>query len=144
MSDDRLTVEFLGEHFATAEKLGLMPMLRFAKLAKDGIAMSDMNGLAALYDVLEQSIAPDDWERLCEHASTQRAGGQELMQLVADVVGVLSSGRPTSRPSDSSDGSPTMSEKSADDSSSQVIADLEALGRPDLALIVTQAQAALG
>jgi len=138
---DRLTVEFLGERFAVAEKLGVLPMMRFAKVAKGGADSSDMDGLAAMYDLLQQSIADDEWERFSDHADAQRADSEELMQVVADVI-AIHSGRPTSRPSDSSDGSQTTTAKSAGDSSSQVIEALEAAGRPDLALFVMQAQGA--
>lgn len=139
MSDERLTVEFLGERFAVAEKLGILPMMRFAKIARGGVDSSEMAGLAAMYDLLEQSIAADEWQRFNDHADRRHADSEELMQVVADVV-AIHSGRPTSRPSDSSDGSPSTSVQSVGVSSSQVIAALEAAGRPDLALFVTQAR----
>lgn len=139
MSDGPVTVEFLGEEFRIADRVGLLPMMRFAKLAKSGEDSMSMTGLAAMYDLLEQSIHPDEWPRFEAHADEQHASGDELMKVVGKVI-ALSSGRPTTRPSDSSDGSPSTSESSADDSVQQVIADLEAKGRPDLALVVQQAQ----
>ncbi len=134
-------VEFLGERFRTAERIGLMPMMRFAKVAKAGVDSNDLDGLAAMYDLLEQCIADDEWGRFQAHADRKRADGDELMKVVAEVFEVLSA-RPTSRPSDSSAGPSTTAPNSTDASSSRVIAELEANGRPDLALIVTQAQEA--
>lgn len=139
MSDERLTIEFLGEDFAIAERVGVLPLMRFAKVAKRGTDSMSMAGLAAMYDLLEQCIDADDWDRFCDHASEQRADGEQLMSVVGDVLSGIA-GRPTQRPSDSSDGSPSTSESSVDDSVRQVIADLEAKGRPDLALVVQQAQ----
>ena len=138
-SDEAVTVEFLGAEFRVADRFGLMPMMRFAKVAQSGADSMSMAGLASMYDLLAQSIHPDDWARFEAHADEQRADGDQLMTLVGKVI-ALASGRPTSRPSDSSDGSPTTSASSADDSASQVIADMEEKGRPDLALIVQQAQ----
>ncbi len=133
------TVAFAGERFEVADRIGLMPLMRFAKFAQRGVDSNEMEGLAAMYDLLEQCIAPDDWRRFEDHADKQRVDGEELMSVVRDVIELLSS-RPTRRPSDSSDGPLIMSENSADDSSQQVIDQLERRGRPDLALHVARAR----
>ena len=129
-------VTFGGESFTVADRIGLMPLMRFAKHAQAGVDANEMAGLAALLDLLEQCIAPQDWQRFNDHADKVRADGDQLMVVVKDVIEVLSA-RPTSRPSDSSDGPSTTSVSSAGDSSTQVITRLEAQGRPDLALIVS-------
>jgi hypothetical protein len=134
-------VEFLGEQFRIAERVGLMPMMRFAKVAKDGGDSDDLAGLTAMYDLLEQCLAEDEWERFQAHADNTRADGEELMGVVARVFEVLSA-RPTRRPSGSSAGPSTTARNSTVDSSSQVIAREEAAGRPDRALILVQAQEA--
>ena len=132
-------VEFAGESFAIADRIGLMPLMRFAKVAQSGIDTNEMGALAAMLDLLEQSIAPQDWRRFNDHADKVRADGDTLMTVVKEVITALSA-RPTSRPSDSSDGPPPTNASSAGDSSSQVIDDMERRGRPDLALIVSMAQ----
>lgn len=137
MSD---TVTFAGQEFTVAGKIGAMPLMRFARVARRGVDSNELEGLAAMYDLLEQCIDPGDWPRFERAADESRADGDELMAVVQDVMAVVS-GRPTSRPSDSSDGSQTMSTSSPAGSSSPVIDRLVQRGRPDLALIVSQAEA---
>lgn len=132
-------VEFAGERFTIADRIGLMPLMRFAKVAQRGVDSNELEGLTAMYDLLEQCIADQDWQRFQAHADKVRADGDQLMAVVKDVMEALSR-RPTSRPSDSSDGPSTASTSSAVDSSSQVIARLEREGRPSLALMVQRAQ----
>lgn len=132
-------VVFKGESFVIADGIALMPLMRFAKVARSGVDSNEMAGLAAMYDLLETCFPESEWDRFTDHATKTRADGDELMAVVGQVFEVLS-GRPTSRPSDSSDGSPDEKPTSVDDSSSQVITRLERQGRPDLALMVTMAQ----
>lgn len=129
------SVEFLGEGFTISERIGLMPLMRFAKAAKSGVDTDDLAGLTAMYDLLEQCIAPEDWQKFEEHATKQRADGEQLMGFVAEVMAVITD-RPTSRPSDSSAGPSTTPASSTDASSRQVINRFESSGRPDLALMV--------
>jgi hypothetical protein len=134
-------VEFKGETFRASDGIGLMSLMRFAHVAQGGTDANDMEGLAAMYDLLEQAIAADDWDRFQRHAMKVKAQGDDLMAVVQKVIQALAA-RPTSRPSDSS-GGPTVTEpKSEAGSSSQVVQRLEDRGRPDLALMVTMAQEA--
>jgi hypothetical protein len=133
------TVEFFGEQFRIADRIGLMPMMRFAKAAKAGVDSNDLDGLAAMYDLLEQCLADDEWARFERHADRHRADGDELMEVVSKVFEVLSE-RPTRRPSDSSDGPSTTSPSSTDASSSRALRQLD--GRPDLQIAVLRAQEA--
>ena len=116
-----------------------MPLMRFAHVAREGVDSNDMEGLAALYDLLESVIADADWARFQKAAHRTRASGDELFDFVTSAFKALT-GRPTREPSDSSDGPPITSSSSTDGSSSPVIARLEQQGRPDLALIVDQAE----
>ena len=133
-------VTFGGEDFRTADKIGLMPLMRFAKVAKQGVDAEDLDGLAALYDLLEQCIHDDEWTRFQETADRTRADGEELMAVIGKVFEALAA-RPTSLPSDSSAGQPTTQPRSesVDTSYLQVVKRLEQQGRPDQALIVAQA-----
>jgi hypothetical protein len=163
-------IEFLGEEFVIADKIGLMPLLRFAHAAKSGLDSSDMEGLAAMYDLLRQCIADEPvclfrgrritreeygdlppeataqtvmyggWNEFEAHATVQRAGDNDLMNVMQDVMRILTE-RPTSRPSDSSAGPQRTAPISAEDSSSlEVVRRLKSQGRPDLAMAVLRQQ----
>lgn len=132
-------VPFLGEEFELAEKIGMMPVLRFAKLAKNGLDSEELEGLVAIYDLLEQCFAPQEWQRFQDHAVKVRADGEQLMEVAAKAMGEVSN-RPTEQPSDSSAGLPITSPSSTGDSFSRVKERFERQGRPDLALLVMQAQ----
>lgn len=133
------TVAFLGEEFRLADQVSTLALMRFAKVASTGVSADDMEGLAALYDVLEQCIDPEQWSAFQKHADRKRAQSDELLAVVQEALPRIAA-RPTGRPSDSSDGPQTVSEPSADGSSLRVIHRLEERGRPDLALMVDQAQ----
>jgi hypothetical protein len=133
---------FAGETFTVADRMGWMPLMRFAQLSKAGVDTDDMDGLAAVYDLLRECIADDDWPRFEAHATKVRAG-EELLEVVKDAITLISA-RPTRQPSDSSAGQLSTSGPSADGSGSPVtslIERLEAQGRPSIAYMVAQAQA---
>lgn len=133
-------VGFMGEEFAIADKIGLMPLLKFAKAAQSGLDSADMEGMAAMLDLLQQCIADEEWARFQDHATKTRADDNELMQVIKDVQTILTA-RPTSRPSDSSDGPQQTAPISAEDSSSlEVVRRLKSKGRPDLAMAVYRQQ----
>jgi len=168
---DVRTVEFLGVQFAIADKIGLMPLMRFAHAAKSGLDSADLEGMAAMYDMLRQCIADEavfvfrgrqitrseandlppeatsevqvfgGWDEFEAHATRERANdGAELFGVVQKVMATLSE-RPTSRPSDSSAGSPQTAPISAEDSSAlEVVRRLKSQGRPDLAMAVWRQQ----
>lgn len=137
------TFEFLGESFDVAERVSTLALMRFAKVASAGVDVDDMAGLAAMYDLLQQAVAPSDWSRFEAHADAQRVQSDDLLAVIQEVLPIIA-GRPTGQPSASSAGRQSRSEPSADDSSSQVIARLEGKGRPDLALMVDEAHRAQG
>lgn len=108
---------FEGRDFAVADRFGLMPLLRFAHHAKQGMDTADIESLSAIYDVLAQAIAEDEWEAFCDHATATRADADQLLAVVRQAIEVMSA-RPTVRPSDSSDGPPATETNSSDVSSS--------------------------
>lgn len=127
-----------GETFQVADKVALMPLMRFAQVAQAGVDSNEMAGLAALGDLLDKCIAPSDLAKFNRVATANDADGDDLMEVVKEVFQIITE-RPTSRPSDSSDGSSTTSESSAVVYSSPVTR-LEKQGRPDLALLTRRAQ----
>lgn len=161
------SVEFLGAEFAIADKVGLMPLLRFAHAAKSGLDSADMDGMAALYDMLQQCIAdepvlvrsdgqpvdsPADmdeegeakmlggWREFERHATQAKADDEDLIGVVQRVMTLLSE-RPTTQPSDSSGGQlSTAPTSGAASSSLAVVRRLKHTGRPDLAMAVVRSQ----
>lgn len=132
-------IQFAGEQFRVADKVGLMPLMRFAHVARQGVDANDMDGLDAIYTLLQQCIADDEWQRFEDAATRVRADGDDLIAVVTAAIEIISA-RPTGQPSDSSVGLPTTSVNSEGGSSSPVIDRLMERSRPDLALIVSRAQ----
>lgn len=133
--ESKPVLAFQGESFEVAAKLGLMPLLAFAHVAKQGVDANDMKGLVAIYDLLRNVLADDEWDRFTELATATRADGDELMEVVSQAIELISS-RPTGRSSDSSAGPEKTKDSSADDLSLRVIRRLEHEGRPSIALMV--------
>lgn len=140
------TFECHGQDFHLPERVGLMPMMKFAVLAKQGESVDEMEGLAATYELLRQCIHPSDWVRFEQHVTDQRLDHDELLEVVGKVMVALTD-RPTGRSSDSSAGPRTIEPSSTDDSSSPaaeaVIHRFNEAGRPDLALVVRKRQESL-
>lgn len=100
-SDDVITFE--GRPYRVADRYALMPLLRFAHIARAGATTDDMESLDAVYGVLRAAIHRDDWDAFCDHSTQVSAELDELMPIVTQAIGVMTA-RPTKRPSDSSDG----------------------------------------
>jgi len=123
--DDGSTVEFMGERFRIADKVGLMPLLKFASASS--MSTDDPRALAAVYEMLQDCIHPgtpgcgscaackDDREADCKsydagdwlaferHATETKADADDLLDVITKVMAVIS-GRPTRQPSGSSAG----------------------------------------
>ena len=120
------TVEYHGETLRLADSIALMALMRFAKIAQSGADSDDMDGLVAMYDLLEQVIDPEDWSRFEFLATKHRDQQDALLQVIQDGITKIAA-RPTVLPSDSSGGQPSISGSSTGDSSSQ---DVPLLARP--------------
>ncbi|MFJ8690278.1 hypothetical protein [Micromonospora wenchangensis] len=96
-------VTFLGEKYRIADKVGLMPLMRFAVAAKSGMESDDMEALAAMYSLIKDCIDATEWQRFERDATDKKADQDDLLKVVTDVIQVLTA-RPTRRPADSSDG----------------------------------------
>jgi hypothetical protein len=129
-------VEWKGETFAIAEEVGVMSRIWFGKLASEGTDSDELEGLAAMSDMLEDSLADGEYPRFRAHARKVKASTAEILNLCRDTMAALAQ-RPTLRPSDSSDGPVAASETSSDDPVARVIARIPET-RPDLRLIVAQ------
>ena len=160
------TVEFQGETYRIAEKIGLAPLMRFAKLAAASADL-DAGALAVMYDVLEQcfsdvpycaacgstdtvALATDDADGKCcdERQVVEREFDRFLdVATVArwddeEIMGMVGavmealSQRPTGRPTAASGGPSSTPPSSGDASSLRAQRRLEESGRPDLAVAV--------
>jgi hypothetical protein len=99
------------------------------------------SGMGLLVDIVRNMVHEGDFEQFWKIARRERQTVTDLMEIVYAVVEAVAE-RPTEQPSDSSAGLQSAGPSSTADSSSQVIRRLEQSGRPDLALMVTQAQEA--
>lgn len=97
------TFVLCGETFTIAEHVGDMPLLRFAAAAADGADSSTMAGMAAMHDMLRDCLADGDWPRFQDVCTRNRVGHETLFSIV-NAVHEAVTGRPTSRPADSSAG----------------------------------------
>lgn len=97
------TVECMGERYRIGDKVGLMPLMRFAKSAKEGVDSDDLEGLVAIYDMLSDCIHPAEWDRFERDMTKKQAEADDLMPVVTRTLEILSA-RPTQRRSASSSG----------------------------------------
>jgi hypothetical protein len=84
-------VTFLGEVYRIADKVGLMPMMKFAHASSTQLDTGDMEGLAAIYAMLQDCIHPDDWARFERDAITKKAEADDLLPVVQQTVETLTS-----------------------------------------------------
>jgi hypothetical protein len=125
VADDGETIEFMERKFRIAEKIGLMPLLKYAS-ASD-MSTEDPRALAAVYAMLRDCIHPGtpacgecadceagrdtscksydkgDWAAFEEHAIETKAGAEDLLPVISQVMEIIS-GRPTGPPAPSSAG----------------------------------------
>lgn len=140
---ERATVEFHGVQYPIADEIGLMPQMRFAKLAqrqdRDPSSVSEQDSLVAMYDLLEQCLDPAAWPAFEAAAIEYRTSGDDLMKVVQQAF-LANTGRPTRRRSDSSPGPSNTEPSSTSSPAARAIGHLA--GRPDLQLVVMRAQEA--
>lgn len=132
-------VEFYGQKFRLAERVGIMPMLAFGNAARAGLDSDDMEGLAAMYGLIRSVIHrpplldehgqrqvnengkalrdESEWNRFAELADDELADGDDIMGFVNAAMEVMSA-RPRQRRELSSGTSPQTSERSKGGSSS--------------------------
>jgi hypothetical protein len=108
---------FCGEVF-TVGQVGLIPLGKFAKAAVSGLDSSDMEGLAAMIDMLTDTVVDEDRGRFLDTAQRNRAKADDLMPIIMAII-QAEAARPTQRPSDSS-GGPSRTGASSRASSSSV------------------------
>lgn len=105
-------IEFFGEKFRLAERVGLMPMLAFANASKKGLDSEDMEGLAAMYSLIRSVIHrpplydeagqrqrdasgktlydESEWDRFCSLAEDELAEAEDVMGVVNQAMEIMS------------------------------------------------------
>lgn len=96
---DVQTLEFCGEKIIVTA-LPTMTLLKFAKVASRGTGTGDMEGLAALYDMVAGVVLPSERARFEQLATDNKVDGEQLMAFVSAAI-AADAGRPT-KPSSSS------------------------------------------
>lgn len=112
------TFTFFGEEFRVAGEVGAMPLMQFAHAASSGLDTADMEGAAAIHDLLQDILHEEDWPRFCEQAKSNKASAELLLELATELMSALA-GRPTRRQSASSAGLSATTASSKVDSSSR-------------------------
>ncbi|MGZ4663589.1 MAG: hypothetical protein ACXV5Q_00685 [Frankiaceae bacterium] len=130
--------ELFGETFQLANEIGEFALMEFAEAAED-VESNSLGAMAAVMRLLREAVLPEDWPRFRAVCRANKASAESLLPIVYAVF-QQETDRPTQRPSDSSDGPVTIAPRSAVDSSSRVIQQLEDEGRPAWALIAKQVQ----
>lgn len=130
---DESAVEFMGRRFRIADKIGLMPLLKFSAHAE--MKTTDPKALGAMYAMLRDCIHPGtpgcgeckdckagdeekcasydagDWHAFEDHAMTTKADAEDLLDVITHTMELIS-GRPTGPPSASSSGRRAISDRS--------------------------------
>jgi hypothetical protein len=102
------TVEFMGEKYRISDRIGLAPLIKFAMSATSGATTDDLDGLAAIGQMLNDCLDPAEHDRFWADATAKKAEGDDLLPVVTQTIELLNA-RPTRRPSDSSAGPATTS-----------------------------------
>lgn len=108
-----------GEEFTVAGEIGFIGWGRFAQAARAGLDTMEMDGLAALMDVIQDIVVDADQYRFTELCRRRRVDGDTLMGIVQAVM-EREAGRPTRQPSGSSGGQSTTTASSTGSSLSPI------------------------
>lgn len=84
------SIPFKGETYKIADKVGVWPVMQFARAAESGLSLGDAKGLSAAYSMLQDVIHEDDWGRFQENMiNTKMDDLEALMKLTQDAVAMI-------------------------------------------------------
>lgn len=83
------TVTLLGTSYKVAEKIGVWPLMQFARAAEAGVSMADQKGLAAFHAQMQDVIHEDDWGRFQEDMITKKVSMEDLIDCAREAVEVV-------------------------------------------------------
>lgn len=83
-------IKVLGKEYRIADKVGIWPLMQFARAAESGASLRDMRGLAAAHAMMEDAIHPDDWGEFQDDMITKKVTSLDpLMQAVNQTVDLI-------------------------------------------------------
>jgi hypothetical protein len=83
-------LSFKGGEYKLDTKMGIWPLLQFARAAEAGMEVTDARGLAAIHAFLQDVIDPDDWPRFQEDMIKKKVDDlRELLDAANDAVNQL-------------------------------------------------------
>lgn len=111
------TFTFYGVELRARNRIGLMALVQYAHIAKQGVQAEDIDGLDAMYGLIRQCVIPEDWQAFLTVCDEHSPDADTVFGVVKVVIAAAAA-RPSLRLSDSPPGSTTPSTSSRDDSSS--------------------------
>lgn len=116
-SDERDTLTLCGVEFTVADAIDPLAVLEFGEVAASGVDGESPEGMKAMLALIRNAVDESEWPRFRTVIRQHRPSIEVLMELSMAVI-QRATGRPTERPSDSSDGSsPTGASSKAPSSS---------------------------
>lgn len=134
-----ISFDYFGQTLRANPELGELDYVDFMDKA-GGAEAEGALGLSFVKDFARLCIHPDDFDEFWALARKHRQGVEDVFKVCRAIVEQVSD-RPTTQPSDSSDGQTTTDTKSEPGLSSTLAERLA--GRPDLQLLVLQQQKAV-
>jgi hypothetical protein len=84
------TLTFKGETYRLDKKVGIWPLIQFARSAEAGMQIVDQRGLAAVHAFLQDVIDPDDWGRFQEDMIKKKVDDlTELLETAQQAVNYM-------------------------------------------------------
>lgn len=93
-------VEFKGDG-----DLSVMDVSEFARLATEGVDSQSPEGVAIISTIFMTVLGKNTYQQFRRHCRDHKVDDETVLEILRDLF-TDASGRPTSRPSDSSDGPP--------------------------------------
>lgn len=130
---------YFGKTVRVHPDLSDLALIEFMESAVAIESMGAGEAMGSVSKMLRSLVHPEDFDVFWKAARANRQTIEDLTTLAEALIESVAD-RPTVRPSGSSDGPLSTGASSPVVSSSPVVRDLEAKGRPDLALVVVQTQ----
>lgn len=103
------TFELDGVEFVATGSVSMLDISEFARLAAQGVDSDSPEAVAFLADTFRALLGDQEYHRFREHCRRHDTDAGVLVEILGDLAGEQvedETGRPTPRPSDSSDGPP--------------------------------------
>ena len=111
------TFTFYGVEFHARNRIGLMALVQFAHISKQGLQVDDIDALDAMHGLIRQCVIPEDWQSFLAVCDEHSPDADTIFGVVKVVISAAAD-RPSLRLSDSPPGSTSTSTSTRDDSSS--------------------------